>query len=300
MNKGIGNINEFSTYHPGVIFAYFLLTMGVTMTTYSPGILMVSVICAWAYSIYLKGKSALKFNGAVTLAITLFTAAFNTLFTHDGQTVMLYINANRITVEALVFGTYSGVMLSTIVIWFSCFNKIVSSEMIMYLFSKVSAIFGLMISMIFRYIPLLKLRYDEISLGQHCIGKEQTNSLPGKIKQVVKKISILISWSLESSIETADSMVARGYGLSGRSSFHLYKWSVRDWALLGLIVASFAGVCFAGAGGITEIVFYPKMRVPGVTLKGILETATFMVCGAMPMIIDIIGEYRWKKLESKI
>jgi energy-coupling factor transport system permease protein len=300
MNKGIGNINEFATYHPGVIFTYFFLVMGVTMTTYSPGVFAVSVVCAWAYSIYLKGKSALKFNFAVTLAIILFTATFNTLFTHDGQTVLLYINANRITTEALVFGIYSGLMLSTVVIWFSSFNKIVSSEMIMYLFSKVSSIFGLMISMIFRYIPMLKLRYDEISMGQHCIGKEQGNSLPGKIGQVVKKISILISWSLESSIETADSMAARGYGLSGRSSFHLYKWSVRDVIVILLMVAAFAAGTVVALGGNTEMVFYPKMKVPGLTLRGVCETLAFAVYGLMPMIIDICGEYRWKKLESKI
>ena len=85
---------------------------------------------------------------------------------------------------------------------------------------------GLTLSMIFRFIPLLKARFREISMGQRCMGRHVTGGFMAKLRQVTKEVSILISWSLEAAIETSDSMEARGYGLPGRTSFHLFKMLV--------------------------------------------------------------------------
>ena len=291
---------EFSTYHPAVIFTYFILVMGVTMTTASPFVFGVCVVCAWSYSIFLKGVEALKSNAVITTAICLFTTAFNMMFTHNGKTVLFYMNSNGVTVEAGLFGLFSGLMFSTVIIWFSCFNKIVSGEMIMYLFSKVSSVFALMVSMIFRYIPLLKNRYGEITMGQIGLGRDGSGNLADRIRTVIKKISILISWSLESSIETADSMSARGYGLSGRTSFHLYRWSVRDIGVLTVLAVCFIAFCIAGTGQETDIVFYPVFSTPELTWEASLKSIAFCIIAALPVAIDLIGEYKWKKLESKI
>lgn len=291
---------EFSTYHPVVIFTYFIITMGVTMTTASPFVFGICVICPWVYSIFLKGVEAVKSNVFLTAAICLFTTAFNMLFTHNGKTVLFYMNSNGVTVEAGVFGLFSGIMFSTVIIWFSCFNKIVSGEMIMYLFSRISAVFALMVSMIFRYIPLLKNRYGEITMGQIGLGQEGKGSLIDKIRLVIKKISILISWSLESSIETADSMSARGYGLSGRTSFHLYRWSRRDIGVLIAMVVCFGAFIVMEASVKDSIVFYPALHIPELSWLSAVKSLSFFVIAAMPVVIDLVGEYKWKKLESKI
>ena len=40
-----------------------------------------------------------------------------------------------------------------------------------------------------RYIPLLKTRYDEISMGQKCMGWGETKGLVKKTRLIVKKVS---------------------------------------------------------------------------------------------------------------
>ena len=54
-------------------------------------------------------------------------------------------------------------------------------------------------------------------------------------------LSILVTWILEDSIDTADSMNARGYGLNGRTSFSIYRLDKRDKIIL-LIIVLFIGI----------------------------------------------------------
>ena len=297
LQQGIGKHNAFSTYHPIIIFCYFAAVTGLTMSVASPGILALSFVEAWLYSLMLKGKKAVRFNVLITVSVILLTTALNTFFTHDGDTVLFYINANRITMEAFIFGIFSGAVIVTVILWFSCFNEIVNSEMIMYLFSRISSLLGLLISMIMRYIPLLKTRYDEISMGQKCMGWGETKGLVKKTRLIVKKVSILISWSLESSIESADAMASRGYGLKGRSSFHLYKFSGRDIGAGLVFTFLFCGIIGFNMMGDTGIQFYPELIFPQGKISTIAESVLFVIFAGMPAVIDVVEEYRWKKLE---
>lgn len=294
---GLGGSNAFASYHPLIIFLYFAAMTGLTMSVASPGILALSLGAAWLYSLVLKGRKAIKFNLMMTLTVVLLTTAINTFFTHDGDTVLFYLHANRITLEACLFGIFSGTVIVTVILWFSCFNEIVNSEMMMYLFSRISSLLGLLISMIMRYIPLLKARYDEISMGQKCMGATENGGFIQKTRLIVKKLSILISWSLESSIESADSMAARGYGLKGRTSFHLYKFSRRDF-IAGAVFAALFGVILALVmTGNTEIRFYPEILFPKDQVHVAAEAIFFGLLACAPAIIDITEEFRWKKLE---
>ena len=42
----------------------------------------------------------------------------------------------------------------------------------------------------------------------------------------------MVTWSLESAIDTADSMRSRGYGEPGRTAFSIYRFDDRDRGLL--------------------------------------------------------------------
>lgn len=61
--------------------------------------------------------------------------------------------------------------------------------------------------------------------AQHTIGRDiNEGTLFQRIRNAVKILSIMITWSLENAIETADSMKSRGHGLKGRTSYSLYKF----------------------------------------------------------------------------
>ena len=67
-------MDSFSSYHPAINFLYFTVVLLVTMFMMQPVFLAISCVCAYAYSIYLKGKKALKFNFLYMLPVLLIAA----------------------------------------------------------------------------------------------------------------------------------------------------------------------------------------------------------------------------------
>ena len=53
-----------------------------------------------------------------------------------------------------------------------------------------------------------------------------------RVRSALRVFSIVVTWSLESGIITADSMRCRGYGLPGRTAFSIYRFDDRDRAAL--------------------------------------------------------------------
>jgi ABC-type cobalt transport system, permease component CbiQ and related transporters len=186
-------------------------------------------------------------------------------------------------------------MLVSVIIWFVSFNTIMSADKLIFIFGKAAPVLGLTLSMIFRYIPLLKNRFQEIKMGQACLGRGEQKGFVAKMRQFGKEVSILISWSLESSIESADSMEARGYGLKGRTSFHLYKFTRRDTTLLVLMLVLGAIVIVGCILGKTSVYFYPVYVVGSFDLMTAVTLAAYVLLLALPMILDIQGEVRWKQ-----
>lgn len=298
LSKGLGDNTEFADYHPLVNMLYFVLVIGITMFSLSPYFLAVTFVFSWIYSVLLRGKAAVKMNLWMSAAMLAVMTAMNVFFNNNGETVLMYINTNRITAESIVYGAASGIMLISVIIWFSCFNVIITADKLIYLFGKAAPVLGLTLSMIFRFIPLLKSRFAEITLGQKCMGiSHSKGNFIARARQIVKEISILIAWSLEASIESGDSMEARGYGLRGRTSFHLYKLSGRDIKALLVMIGTAVPVLAPMAPHLTEMSYYPKFVFPKADAFTVTALISYAVLMALPIIIDIAGEYRWKQLD---
>lgn len=266
-----------------------------------PALLGAGLIGACSYSFLLKGTKALKSNLKFTLFMVLCMSLLNGLFTHNGVTLLGYFWGKRITAEALIYGAVMAVLMSEIFVWFGSFQVIMSSDKFIYLFGKLAPVLGLTMSMIFRFIPLLTQRFKEIHNGQICMGRTYKKyQILGKTRQFFKELSILISWSLEASIESSDSMEARGYGLSGRSSFHLYRFQRRDLlVLLGILFLGgiALGGCMLGAG---TIYYYPSVWIPRTDQLFWVTWMSYIGLMLIPMIIDWKGERKWKQLHSKM
>ena len=82
------NRDTFSSYHPAVAMLYFVLVIGMTMFLNHPVCLGISLVGALAYSIYLKGKKAVRFNLAYMLPLLVITALINPAFSHQGVTIL--------------------------------------------------------------------------------------------------------------------------------------------------------------------------------------------------------------------
>lgn len=290
---GVGENGAFYRSHPLLNFVYFAVIIGVTMFSNHPMFLTASFVTAWFYSVLLRGKKAISFNCMVLLPIILITVILNALNVHNGVTVLFYLNGNRITLEAITFGLMQGIMLSSVMIWFSCFSTIVTEDKFIYLFGRIAPVIALILSMIMRFIPLLKNRFQEVSAAQRCMGRRKTGrNLIDRIRQFGKEVSILIAWSLEASIESADSMEARGYGLRGRTSFHLFRLTRKEWFIL-ISMLILGVVCIvACAMDYTNIYYYPTILLSPLSFMQTFSMFSFCILMYIVVIMDIRGRNR--------
>ena len=300
LRDGLGESSRFSGCHPAVNMIFYTFAIGITMFSQDPIFLAVTTVFAWGYSILLKGAHQARTNLLFLLPIVLIMTVVNGLFTHNGKTVLFFLNDSRITLEAIAYGAAAALLLGAVIIWFVSFNVVMSSDKLIYLFGKAAPVLGLTLSMIFRFVPLLKNRFKEIKMGQECMGRHVEKGLFTKTRQLCKEVSILISWSLEASIETSDSMEARGYGLHGRTSFHLFKMSPTDYLMLAVILVTGGAAAIGCALGRTSIYYYPVIRFAEWDYLRIITLASFTALLAAPLLLDITGEKKWQRLRLEI
>ena len=62
-------------------------------------------------------------------------------------------DGNPVTLESIVYGLASGLMLAGVISWFSVFHEVMTSDKFMYLFGKVIPAFSLLLSMTLRFVP---------------------------------------------------------------------------------------------------------------------------------------------------
>ena len=296
------NRDTFSSYHPIINFLYFALVLVFTMFFMHPVSLMISMASALAYDIYLRGRKAVRFSLRVMLPMMLMAALVNPAFNHEGATILRYLpSGNPLTLESILYGIAAAVMLASVITWFSCYNAVMTSDKFVYLFGRVIPALSLVLSMTLRFVPKFKAQLHVVSEARRCVGRDASEgTLLRRIKNGITILSIMVTWSLENAIETADSMKSRGYGLPGRTAFSIYRFDGRDQALL--IWLCFCGFYIAAgwlAGGL-HWQYYPLVRgILGGAFPISFQLVYLALC-LTPLILNGTEDRKWKRLQSKI
>lgn len=289
--------STFATYHPIINFTYFAAVITFSMFMMHPIFLGISLISAFTYTVVLKGKKAIYF-GVMMLPTLLLIALINPAFNHEGVTILTYVRDNPITLESILYGLATATMLIAVIMWFSAYNIIMTSDKFIYLFGKVIPGISLIFSMVLRFVPKFQSQIKVISNGQKCIGRDVTNGTSiEKAKNGVKIVSIMTTWALENAIITADSMKSRGYGLKGRSSFSLYRFDSRDKSLLGIILLLIAIVIWGTIQQVSGIKYFPSIIITAQTPLAIFVYLAYFALCILPCIIDILEEQKWKHMK---
>lgn len=308
--------DAFSRCHPLLNFFYFAVVLGFSMFMQHPVYLAVSFLAATSYSMWLNGVGkVLKLNFLLTLPSLLIVALLNPMFNHYGVTPLLYIESsgNWVTLEALVYGLVLGCVLFIMILWFSCYNQIMTSDKFIYLFGRIIPAMSLMLSMALRFVPHFAAQLKVIRNGQKCVGMDVSNGKwLKKVRYALNMVSILVTWALENAIETADSMKSRGYGLPGRSAFSIYSFDRRDKILGGAMLALSAFSAYGCAKGAAFAQYNPRILLAGFTIFGrtptqacspVLAVLTFLSFGIfcfLPLGLDLAEETAMKKSRSHV
>lgn len=293
--------DSFSSCHPVINFIYFAAVIAFSMFFLHPVLLGISLSCAILYSICIHGRKAVKFHFCYMLPMLLAVAILNPVFNHQGTDILLYINDNPITSESIYYGIAAGVMLVSVIVWFSCYNAVMTSDKFMYVFGKGIPALSLILSMTLRFVPKFKAQLQAVSNAQACIGKTVSKGTwLQRMKNGVRILSILITWSLENAVETADSMKARGYGLSGRTAYSNYRFDRRDMYLLlymlGTIVILLTGLVL----GENSIQYFPMIVKKEVTVFSLIVYLSYGLLMLLPVILNSLEDLKWRRLQSKI
>lgn len=293
--------NTFDTYHPIVIFSFFISVIVFTMFFMNPFFLAVSFAASFVYSVIIKGIRALKFNLLFALPMLLVIAIINPIFVHEGMTILFYINDNPITMEAIEYGIAEGVMLVSVLLWFTCYNEIMTSDKFIYLFGRIIPALSLIISMTLRLIPRFKNQIKLISHAQKLIGMDtNTGTIVQRARHGIQIISILTTWSLENAIETSDSMKARGYGLSGRTAFSPFRFDQRDTYCLVAITITIISCIVGQITGVSYFQYYPDVQWASIQPFTIVMWITYMFLCFLPSVLEIREDFKWRSLKSAI
>ena len=294
--------DRFAAYHPLVNFLYFVLVIGFSMALNHPIAQCISLCCACIYAVQTDGKKAVLFTLKWCLPIMLLTAFMNPAFSHEGITILLYFpTGNPLTLESILYGLSAGVMIATVMLWFVNFNRVITSDKFIYLFGRIIPALSLVLSMTLRFIPKFKAQLDSVVDAQKSIGRDiSQGSLWQRMKIAVTVLSIMITWSLENAIETADSMKSRGYGLKGRTAFSIYRFDERD--RLALLFLGFCGFYLLAGIMVSAFGFryFPSLRYIGVNSVTLSFQFVYLILCLMPVVLNGAEERRWKAIHLKM
>ncbi len=294
--------DTFSRYHPIINMLYFALVIGLTMFLTHPACLMFSFGCAFAYSISLKGKQGLRSNLIFMLPLLLFTALLNPAFSHQGVTILTYLpSSNPLTLESIVYGAFAAFLLISVIVWFSCFNVVMTSDKFVYLFGRIIPALSLVLAMALRFVPRFAAQIKVISNAQRCIGRDlRSGGLFERARHGIKILSVMITWALENAIDTADSMKNRGYGLPGRTAFSIFRFAKRDRRALIFLFFS-GGYVIAGAVlGELKYLYYPAIGGKPCSLYLISLLLVWLALAAMPIWINVKEHLKWKAIQAQM
>ena len=206
------------------------------------------------------------------------------------------------TLEALLYGMAISGVLVEMLLWFGCWNAVLTSDKFTSLFGSIAPAISLLLVMVLRMVPNFIRKGRQLSGARMAIGKgtgAEGNSKE-KIADGMLIIGALTSWALEGGVTTSDSMRARGYGTAKRSSFNIYRFTGRDSTVLSVMLLLFAVCVWFAVRGVMSAEFTPVMDIRPVSGLEIFGFAAYCAYLLLPSFMHIKEALQWRILRSKI
>ena len=286
--RGAGSVrgaDAFGTYHPALGLAFFVSAIVLGMFVRNPAFLAATVVFSGLYYVVLAGvRSVRMLVGMAVLGVAV--TVLNPLFNTAGNVVLFTYFDRPYTLEALAFGAQTAALLVGMLLWFSCYNIVMSSDKFTYLFGRMAPSVTLVFTMVLRLVPTYRRKIDELAAARSGIGRSPARgTLSERVGRASALLSALASWALEGGVLTADSMRSRGFGQAKRTAYARYRFTVRDGVLLACMAALVAVSAATIASGCADATFVaPGGAAPTGT---VLDFATFF--GAAPNPASLCG-----------
>ena len=262
---------------------FFLAAVCFSFITTQPVYVALAVVMSSAYLIYLKGWRHYLRSLVMFVPMVVFVGLLNSLFNSVGATVLWRWGPFSVTAEGLCYGVAIGGMITAVLLWFSCYNEVMTEDKFTYLFGKAVPTISLMVSMISRWIPRMVSRGHSVYDSQEALIGNYDQSKMGKMKRGVRMATVLAGLGMEDSVQTADSMCARGYGTTKRTSYARYSWHTRERVALALLIVLVVVNIVLLMSGTSSFKYYPRMSA----VEPLWGYVTYVLLLAMPFIVEL-------------
>lgn len=292
-------MKDLDKLNPIVCFLYFVLLSAICMFSSNPIIALIALIGSVLNFLLISKKIRLK-GELGFFALFLFMIIINPIFVRKGTTVLLVVNDNPITLEAVVYGAFSSAIVISVIYIFRLFSCLMTEDKLLYIFGSAFPKLSLILSGALRYTSLLSERRKKIETAQKAAGIYKDGDVFEKTKSSLRVFSALVTWSLENSVITADSMSARGYGVGRRTFFSLFGFSRSD---LVFSLCAFSLGMFVIVGELFFLPgfsYYPTLKTPVVNELAAAVYIAYAILMVLPIICKISEDVKWKFLKSKI
>lgn len=318
----------FDSMHPIVPTIYFVGTIGLLVLTVQPVFVMLGLLGAFACSFAYRGVRATLRGLRWQLPMMALVCLANPFFSASGSTVLWRWGGFAVYAESLAYGAIMGCLMVATVLWFECAARVLTQDKVLAVGGRAFPTVSLMVSMVAQLMPQLVRRGSAVretmaactaatpqrqtasarmqaAGAREVVGAMSEAEAPSreprdlrarlrrKLAPHVRLSNVLLGWSLEDSIERADSMRARGWGALDpglRTSYRTYVYHASDAAAtVGLcsLLALDAFLCVAAS---SQWHFYPTMpRL--VVWWGYLPHVVLL---ALPTVLQVAEDLRWR------
>ncbi|MBP1989122.1 energy-coupling factor transporter transmembrane component T [Paenibacillus eucommiae] len=282
--------------HPIPCFFYYTGAVAFCFLFQHPWFLLTSAAASLLLNAVQGSLRAKRKLFLFFIIMSLVTLLINPLLSHRGAHILFYFWDQPITLEAVIYGVFSAFTLFAVLSWFVSIQHVFSSDKILHLFGSVSPKGALLLSMALRSFPLLTKRFRQIAVVQRTKGVNVLEgSLRKRLNDGMKFVQLVLTWTLEEGLQTADSMKARGYGSGVRTQFWPYTWKKQDLFFTLIVVLAGLGCLSGWFFGLARFEVYP--RLSGTMSLSYLEWAIygcFFIYFTIPLLMEGVDLWKWR------
>jgi len=242
-------LSEVRLLHAGAWLAWLGAVLAITASTRNPWYL--ALLLLWVAVVSYTATHQLRMweaQGWATpmpvlspwrfaVVVIPLAALFNGLFVHVGDNVLFAMPAwipvigGNVTLEALLYGALSGVLLTAIFAAFTLFNLVTPVRDLIRLAPRAYYPVAITVAIAITWVPVTLRQAVQIREAQAIRGA----ALKG-VRGWLPLFLPLVSGGLERALMLAEAMVARGFAATDNSSPAKGAWVTQTGLILGLLL----------------------------------------------------------------
>lgn len=227
--------------HPAVYIIYYVLWLVFLFLFNNPYYIIVSYIAILSLitiqEIRSEFKNTIKF--VIPMAVLIFI--LNPIIYHEGVHRIYIMGSYFITLESTFYGCIMCATLILVLLLFASYNRAVSYQEMLYIFSKKFSNLSMVMVMALRFIPLINFRAIEIrDINKVSINYETTGDCDNE-RFTFSSLENSESLSLKnglSNLESRNGLENNSKSYSLKSRFNSLKYKVKNTAyIFGIIIS---------------------------------------------------------------